>query len=238
MAKKKKVNSVLEEQRRARQEFLELKKMQSGEIAPEPKPSETEIVPKTFSEKVQNYWYHYKWVTLIGFFIAVIFTICLVQCVTKVEPDLKIIVYGHTYIDDNGLSDLAEQYVTDLNGDGKVKVEIVNCSFNDGGMDLQYAYTMRQKVTCVLSEPTSLLFVFDQKGYDDYLANLNTNNALFEQQPVLLGKTFYTANETLPDGLLIACRNINASKLKKEKGIEKYYAASQKVLKALTADQP
>ena len=41
----KDTNEILEEQRRARQEFLELKKMQSGEMAAPPKPSEV-LFPK------------------------------------------------------------------------------------------------------------------------------------------------------------------------------------------------
>ena len=43
-------NEILEEQRRAREEFLELKKMQSGEMKAPPKPSEVAIVPKTPKE--------------------------------------------------------------------------------------------------------------------------------------------------------------------------------------------
>ena len=35
-------NEILEEQRRAREEFLELKKMQSGEMKAPPKPSEVD----------------------------------------------------------------------------------------------------------------------------------------------------------------------------------------------------
>ena len=41
----KDTNEILEEQRRARQEFSELKKMQNGEMAAPPKPSEVAIVP-------------------------------------------------------------------------------------------------------------------------------------------------------------------------------------------------
>jgi hypothetical protein len=49
-------NDIIEEQRRARQEFLKLKQMQNGEIEPEAKPSEIAIKPTTFSEKWQELW--------------------------------------------------------------------------------------------------------------------------------------------------------------------------------------
>ena len=56
MAKKKQVNPIIAEQRRAREEFLKLKRMQSGEIPTEPKPSEIAVKPKTFTEKLKNIW--------------------------------------------------------------------------------------------------------------------------------------------------------------------------------------
>ena len=59
MADNKK-NDIIEEQRRARAEFLRLKKMQSGEIDAGPKPSEVAIVPKTPKEKWDNFWFQYK----------------------------------------------------------------------------------------------------------------------------------------------------------------------------------
>ena len=57
-------NDILEEQRRARQQFLELKKMQ--------KPSEVALEPKTLGEKAKNYWYHFKWHTIAAIFMAVV----------------------------------------------------------------------------------------------------------------------------------------------------------------------
>ena len=51
-------NKIIEEQRRAREEFVKLKKLQHGEIAADTVAEE--IVPKTFKEKVQNYWYHFQ----------------------------------------------------------------------------------------------------------------------------------------------------------------------------------
>ena len=51
---KKQVSETIKQQRKARKDFLELKKMQSGEIDTGPKPSEVAIVPKTFKEKLSS----------------------------------------------------------------------------------------------------------------------------------------------------------------------------------------
>ena len=47
----KKVSETIKQQRKAQKDFLELKKMQSGEMDAGPKPSDVEIKPKTFLEK-------------------------------------------------------------------------------------------------------------------------------------------------------------------------------------------
>jgi len=70
MAEKR--NEIIEEQRRAREEFLKLKKMQQGEIEPEAQPSEAAMQPKTFSGKWQNYWYHFKIQTIFAIFLIVV----------------------------------------------------------------------------------------------------------------------------------------------------------------------
>ena len=51
---KKSVSDTIAQQRKAREEFLELKKMQHGEIQAPPKPSEMAVEPKTFSEKLSR----------------------------------------------------------------------------------------------------------------------------------------------------------------------------------------
>ena len=91
MANNKK-NDIIEEQRRARAEFLRLKKMQSGELDAGPKPSEIYEAPKTFSEKLKNIWYHDKLaIAIIGVIIALIAFLC-VQCATKTEYDISVVL--------------------------------------------------------------------------------------------------------------------------------------------------
>ena len=51
-------NEIIQEQRKARKAFLELKKMQNGEMDAGPKPSDVAIVPKTFWEKFKHFWYY------------------------------------------------------------------------------------------------------------------------------------------------------------------------------------
>lgn len=75
----KETNEILEEQRRARQEFLELKKMQSGEMEAPPKPSEVAIVPKTPKEKWDNFWFQYKWYVVAIMAVTVVLAVLITQ---------------------------------------------------------------------------------------------------------------------------------------------------------------
>ena len=92
----KKTNEILEEQRRARQEFLELKKMQSGEMKAPPKPSEVAIVPKTPKEKWDNFWFQYKWYVVAIVATVAVLTVLIAQCATKTKYDLQVVYFTYT----------------------------------------------------------------------------------------------------------------------------------------------
>ena len=61
----------------------------------EEKLSEKKIVVKEnkFIKWLDNYWYHYKWPTIIVTFFVVVIAVCLIQSITNVEKDI-LITYG------------------------------------------------------------------------------------------------------------------------------------------------
>ena len=62
----------------------------------EEKLSEQKIAIKEnkFLKWLDNYWYHYKWPTIVVAFFAVVITVCLVQSITNVEKDILITYAG------------------------------------------------------------------------------------------------------------------------------------------------
>ena len=46
------------------------------------------------SEKLENFWYHYKWHTIAAVFTLVVVIICLVQCGKQVEYDVYVMYAG------------------------------------------------------------------------------------------------------------------------------------------------
>lgn len=237
----KKTNEILEEQRRARQEFLKLKQMQKGEIKPEPKPSEVAYVPKTAEEKVSNFWFQYKG-AVIGITITVILlAVLIVQCATRVENDLEILYFTYNPtldIQTEKMADYFEKYTPDVNGDGEVNVAVLNCSLSEDNRDLQYRNTVLTKVQTVLVGNEKSLLVIADPDSVKYFENIDMEDGVFKPEPVVLGEDFYSAIkveglEDLPQEFSLYLRNVSGTVIEKNKDIEIYYNASKKLIENL-----
>lgn len=235
-------NEILEEQRRAREEFLQLKKMQNGEIKPEPKPSEIAIKPKTFKEKLQNYWFHYKWHTISAFFSVVIIAFLVAQCANREKYDYTVVLFSYKSCFDvqtEKIEEYLENYSTDLDGDGKVNVSVINCSFNNDG-DLQYKNSMFTKVQAqIFGNKEAVMFMVDKDAYD-YMQNV-VDGGIFQNEPIVLGEDFYNKTETeglgkLPEGLMLALRRVNGTMLENEERTKAVYNECKNVIEKIKAN--
>lgn len=236
----KKTNEILEEQRKARQEFLELKKMQHGEMEAPPKPSEVAIVPKTPKEKWDNFWFQYKWYVIAITAITVVLTVLITQCTTRTKYDLEVVYFTYTATLDEQTGKIADylaNYAEDINGDGEINVQVVNVSFSDKSGDSQYKYTILTKLQAMIAgDENAILYISDSESYK-YLDGL-TENGLFDGEPINLGDEFYSATEIkelgkLPEGLQISCRRVSDTVLEGKKGAALSYENAKKLLEKL-----
>lgn len=78
---------------------------------------------------LDNYWYHYKWQTLIVIFVLVVAVICIGQMVTRTTADVYILYGGPAQLTANEIHevDLAIQLMMqqDYNGDGEKSAELI-----------------------------------------------------------------------------------------------------------------
>ena len=240
MADKKK-NQILEDQRRAREEFIKLKKMQNGELDAGPKPSEVAIMPKTPKEKIANFWFQYKWHT-IGLILSVsLFTVLVAQCMSRPNYDYNIVYFTYTPIIDTHtdlMSDYFEKYGKDLNGDGEVNISIVNCSVSDKSSDVRHRNTQLQKIQAMLmGEEKAMLYITDKDSIK-YFDNIEFEGGVFEQEPLPLSEEFYKETESkelgrLPEGLNIACRKIAKTTLDKKETAKKVHTEAMRLIEEL-----
>lgn len=238
-------NEILAEQRKAREEFLKLKKMQNGEIKPDPKPSEIAIVPKTAKEKRKNFWFHYKWHTIATIFTVAVLAILIAQCATKPKYDFEIVYFTYTPVIDFQLestSDYFEKFIPDINGDGEVKVNVVNCSISESTSDTQYRNTILTRLQAMLvADEKAMLFVTDSESIR-YFDAIYEDGSFFVGEPLTLGEDFYEATKTeeygeLPEGLTLSCRIIGETLLNEKKNAKELYETALEVIEKIKAVQ-
>lgn len=236
----KKVSETIKQQRFAQKEFLELKKMESGEIKPEPKPSKIDSEPKTFKGKLSNIWYHFKWAIISVALAAVVISVCIAQCASRTDYDMKIVVYSEsTYIPDelnNLMAEYIEKICPDINGNGKTDIQVINCSYSDKSTDAQNQILAKTKLqTSLAAEDSAFIYITDEKGLD-YLNQIA--EGVFHGESVKLDGDFYdycNKNDLmkLPDGLYISCREIDGAAIGKSKNAKKIFDASQEVMEKI-----
>ena len=235
-----KKNEILEEQKKAREEFLRLKKMQSGEIEAGPKPSEVAIVPKTFKEKWDNFWYQYKLRVLAIVLIVAIFVIGISQCVSRPDYDIKMVYFSYKPVFDDQLNlveDYFKEIVPDINGDGEVLVQVINCSFSNTDENAKYRNNTLMKMQSIMAaEYDTMLYITDKESVK-YFDGLSVDVDIFEDEPLEFGEDFYKKTvfngKELIEGLGISCRKIDDTLMEKYKDAEMYHTESMKILEKL-----
>lgn len=240
---KKKESDTLRQRKFAQQEFLKLKKMQSGELDAGPKPSEIYEAPKTFSEKLKNIWYHDKLaIAIIGVIIALIAFLC-VQCATKTEYDISVVVFTHRITGDVNCEKMGEYlkpYCKDINNDGEININVYNCTIEESQGNTDHSFTTRYNLnTVIFDDANALLFITDDSSYKD-LVGITKDYPFLEGEPIKFQDDFYDFCKeadnlfTTPEGLQISCRTIDKSAIiADDENIDLYYEQAQSILKGL-----
>ena len=86
----KKINETILQQRKAREEFLKLKQMQNSNSA-ETVEKREEYKPRTFKEKLDNFWFHYKWHTIAILLALVVLCTGVSQCAGRTNYDMEML---------------------------------------------------------------------------------------------------------------------------------------------------
>ncbi len=238
-----KKSDTIEQQKKARKEFLELKKMQSGEVAPPPKPSEVAVLPKTVSEKAKNFWFHYKTATIISLFLCAVIAFCVAQCAAKPHYDVTAVVYTNNYytgVHTAVFEEYLKQYAADYNGDGEVLVQVIDCSYDKAERyDHDYITAAANKLQAtVAGEADVQLYITDAntaahlnemaKDFDSFFID----SALIDPS---LNELASAAGVQLPESLTIGCRIVAGTQIEGHADVEMYAAQAKEVLDKIRA---
>lgn len=119
----------------------------------------------SFGEKIKYFWDYYKVHTLIALVVAVLIAITVYQVVNTEKYDLEISYYGKTYITDemkNEIEDKLEQYIEDLDGDGKKEVNLI---VNNSLSEAEYAANEQIKFISEVSAASYSAYILDNDKY-------------------------------------------------------------------------
>ncbi len=139
-----------------------------------------------FLRWLDNFWYHYKWHTILISFAAVVLIVCITQFSTKEKVDAYVMYAGEKSFnvsDIYSMEDAFEQVSSDFNEDGKRTVKITDITVmtdeqikenqkkaeeagnNDYYVDMQYMKDMQDKFKMQLTAGEAYLCLLSPEMY-------------------------------------------------------------------------
>lgn len=92
--------------------------------------------PRTFKEKLSNFWYHYKLHSIVAAFLVVVLTVCSIQFCAKESYDVQVLYAGGKQLgktaEDGDVAEIVKimsalrVFAEDFNEDGEKSVNLTN----------------------------------------------------------------------------------------------------------------
>ena len=200
----------------------------------------------TFKDKIKNYWYYYRVHTIVGLLIAALIAVLVAQCASNEKYDYSVTLYMSKPMTETITDIIAEElseFGSDLNGDGKISVQIIDCSYgeNDNIRMNQVA-----KLQARLALPESMLFITDETCYK----NLD-EMGLFDSLDILPDKGGQAMNlnttsvgqaidqavgQYMPSDFYISLRRIEGTAIEGKTGAEDYRQDAYTLLEKLSGE--
>ena len=126
-----------------------------------------------FAKWLDNFWYHYKWVTIITVFLIAVALICTLQLVNKTEVDAYVKYVGNTNIPKTKMFDIKaslESLTEDSTGDGKKTVDFSWLSYITDPENPFYAETnasAKEQLSSMAVLPY-YIYIMPAEVYDTY----------------------------------------------------------------------
>ena len=123
---------------------------------------------KNIFVRIANVWYYYKFYVLIGVILIIALIIGINSCFFKQAYDLSILYVTSENTDRFSHSDAVlnkiEQYVSDINGDGRVNAEIITISY---GKTQAEQYSAASARAANIAYGKALFYILDEQNYEE-----------------------------------------------------------------------
>ncbi len=133
----------------------------------------------TFSQKVEYYWYYYKWHALVILCLVVALTSTLVSCINRIDPDLRMLIVSDVAVSEENELDFIKKYsqfIEDVNGDGEKNITMSLIQFSNytsATMNPELESAAEVKLRAELMSAEAQLIIF-KDNVTDYLVNFET----------------------------------------------------------------
>lgn len=134
----------------------------------------TELKPTTFKEKWDNYWYHHKTATFVGFIIITLILVSIIDAAKIPDYDAGLAFVTEIPFDANADFIVAEwkELCDDFYDDGDVNVETFAVQldvYNKYSMDAEMAQANVTKFMGNVAVMNNFIYVVDEVGYSSLL---------------------------------------------------------------------
>lgn len=145
----------------------------------------------TFLQKVENYWYHYKWHTLLGSFALILALVCIVQCAGNNESDAMIMYAGNFKVADEYRERPLESIMKeDYNGDGEKQIDVFQLVFNITEVGGEYEYydvvaqtEELQRLEIEFTSGSSVIYILHPYIYSQYRNIMRPLSEVLDEVP-------------------------------------------------------
>lgn len=206
----------------------------------------------SFSEKIDNFFYHNKWWLGLSALTLIILAYVIIDRATYVEADLTVLVNYNSvkfYEQSENIEEKLGEYVGDVNNDGQVKI---NVSYNpivptEDIVDPQVDMANRSKLVGTLQTTSIVLFISDDASREmiepSYMLDISKefpNEEFIDGHCVYLKDTEFNSligADSLEINSDVYISLLNVPKIDKndKKGMERYEAGYE-ALKKLIED--
>ncbi|MFA5659161.1 MAG: hypothetical protein WC900_07740 [Oscillospiraceae bacterium] len=159
--------------RKTERDHVELMKLKQGLLAADNADLkyEASVYAKPTGKKaIENFFYHYKWHFIAITFMTVFVTLFIVDMLTKVDPDIRVIYLPCNELNNHldKLEDYFEEIADDINGDGKVYVEIIAIPVGVENYNPLNDVANQTKLAAESQSGATMIYISDEKSDDAF----------------------------------------------------------------------
>ena len=119
---------------------------------------------------LENYWYHYKWATIISAFFITVAVICIVQIASKKNYNIYIRYVGDSVITGTQYDDMTGALEKIVSGDKKDSVNFAQVAYisdDDNPYKNEKNAVARETLSSMLVQPY-YIYIMDMTAYNGY----------------------------------------------------------------------